>query len=122
MTRAAQYAREDGCPELVLTVDIDNRRALRYMTEHVADSALMVLSASPPDDRVEHLVTDTAEALAYKRAVNYREKYADGDKMTELRIANTDTDNHSYFITQSVFFFLVQNRIPIRGACSETCS
>ena len=75
----------DGKPHTLITTPI--------MTEHVADSALMVLSASPPDDRVEHLVTDTAEALAYKRAVNYREKYADVDKMTELRIANTDTDN-----------------------------
>ena len=78
------------------TLSIDDERytliTTPIMTEHVADSALMILSASPPDDRVEHLVTDTAEALAYKRAVNYREKYTDEDKMTELRIANTDTD------------------------------
>jgi ribosomal protein S18 acetylase RimI-like enzyme len=33
MTRAVQYAREDGCPGLVLTVDIDNRRALRYYSK-----------------------------------------------------------------------------------------
>ncbi|ERG97524.1 MAG: acetyltransferase [Haloquadratum sp. J07HQX50] len=30
ITRAAQVAREDGCSELALTVDVDNKRALSY--------------------------------------------------------------------------------------------